>query len=509
MFKDLVKYETKIKQLEGIIKNLNANSGASGKCDAPSGITQEKLQKLQDKLREQETEIRTLKATTNEQQLAKDSLLNVQNQNKSADNVVTNGTITEDTQKEILKLQNKIHDQELVIQADKLKYNELYTRLFSMKDECKIKQMNLTINNIQNKFEDTLKKCEERAMINQQANFQLQSKIHKHEFEYKELLKNLSLVKNEYESKIQEQNLTINNLQNKFENTLNKNEQLQDKLHRQDLSNKAQETKFKSELNSHNLMQYQLHAKILEQDLTINNLQNEVKDTLKRSEQLQDKLHRQDLSNKAQEIKFQNQHANQLLTNNQYQRPTIIRNFGNLYTYINEPTNCVAYGNDIQTIRVPGTDAFQVPCDSKFAGPGWAVIQRRVDGSVNFNRTWEEYRNGFGDLRGEFWLGLEKLHLMTKFQPHELYIQLENFKNEHRYAHYRSIAIRNRDNDKSDRNCATDYGCGWWFNDCVDFNPNGIYVKTKTDEVQDRSIKWVLYHEKPLKFVQMMIRPTK
>ncbi|ALC38308.1 CG31832, partial [Drosophila busckii] len=151
--------------------------------------------------------------------------------------------------------------------------------------------------------------------------------------------------------------------------------------------------------------------------------------------------------------------------------------------------------NDIQTIRVPGTDAFQVPCDSKFAGPGWAVIQRRVDGSVNFNRTWEEYRNGFGDLRGEFWLGLEKLHLMTKFQPHELYIQLENFKNEHRYAHYRSIAIRSeselyklscdscaglsdhndmafstpdRDNDKSDRNCATDYGCGWWFNDCVD-----------------------------------------
>ncbi|XP_033149827.1 fibroleukin [Drosophila busckii] len=186
------------------------------------------------------------------------------------------------------------------------------------------------------------------------------------------------------------------------------------------------------------------HRKLsLKQDLTINNLQNEVKDTLKRSEQLQDKLHRQDLSNKAQEIKFLNQHANQLLTNNQYQRPTIIRNFGNLYTYINEPTNCVAYGNDIQTIRVPGTDAFQVPCDSKFAGPGWAVIQRRVDGSVNFNRTWEEYRNGFGDLRGEFWLGLEKLHLMTKFQPHELYIQLEDFKNEKRYARYTNFSVGN------------------------------------------------------------------
>ncbi|XP_033150723.1 fibroleukin-like [Drosophila busckii] len=89
-----------------------------------------------------------------------------------------------------------------------------------------------------------------------------------------------------------------------------------------------------------------------------------------------------------------------------------------------EPTSCLAFGNssDIQTIRVPGAEAFQVPCDSKFAGPGWAVIQRRVDGSVNFNRTWEEYRNGFGDLRGSFWLGLERLHQMIKYQPHELYI---------------------------------------------------------------------------------------
>ncbi|XP_033149845.1 ficolin-1 [Drosophila busckii] len=108
-----------------------------------------------------------------------------------------------------------------------------------------------------------------------------------------------------------------------------------------------------------------------------------------------------------------------------------------------EQTKCVTFGVDIQTLRLPGAEAFQVSCDSMIASGGWTVIQRRMDGSVSFNRTWEEYRNGFGDLRTEFWLGLEKLHLMTKFQPHELYIKLEDFKNETHYAHYSNFSVGN------------------------------------------------------------------
>jgi hypothetical protein len=41
----------------------------------------------------------------------------------------------------------------------------------------------------------------------------------------------------------------------------------------------------------------------------------------------------------------------------------------------------------------------------------WIVIQHRVRPfQLNFNRTLQEYIDGFGDLRGEFWLGMEKIY---------------------------------------------------------------------------------------------------
>ena len=42
-------------------------------------------------------------------------------------------------------------------------------------------------------------------------------------------------------------------------------------------------------------------------------------------------------------------------------------------------------------------------CDTTNGGGGWLVVQRRQDGSVDFNRNWVEYEDGFGKLTGEFW----------------------------------------------------------------------------------------------------------
>ncbi len=44
----------------------------------------------------------------------------------------------------------------------------------------------------------------------------------------------------------------------------------------------------------------------------------------------------------------------------------------------------------------------------------YQVFQRRVDGTVNSTRSWAEYRDGFGDKEGEFWLGNEILRRLTE-----------------------------------------------------------------------------------------------
>ena len=60
-----------------------------------------------------------------------------------------------------------------------------------------------------------------------------------------------------------------------------------------------------------------------------------------------------------------------------------------------------------------GLGEFEVFCDQKTAGGGWTVSQKRRDGSVDFFRAWDDYKRGFGNLNGELWLGLDKIHRLT------------------------------------------------------------------------------------------------
>ena len=72
-----------------------------------------------------------------------------------------------------------------------------------------------------------------------------------------------------------------------------------------------------------------------------------------------------------------------------------------------------------QTSQICATFKFKVTlcsCDllSSGGGGGWTVLQRRKDGSADLkNRDWVEYEDGFGNLHGEFWIGLRSMHCLT------------------------------------------------------------------------------------------------
>ena len=66
-------------------------------------------------------------------------------------------------------------------------------------------------------------------------------------------------------------------------------------------------------------------------------------------------------------------------------------------------------------------------CDTQTADGGWTVIQRRKDGSVDFNRPWSDYEKGFGDLNEEFWYGLKNINCLTQTGQWEFRVDL-NFR---------------------------------------------------------------------------------
>lgn len=165
---------------------------------------------------------------------------------------------------------------------------------------------------------------------------------------------------------------------------------------------------------------------------------------------------------------------------------------------ISDPASCSVQKSEIQEIKLNGVQSFSVLCE---AGIGWIVIQRRIDASESFNRTWEDYRVGFGQLNGSFFIGLEKLHQLTTSRPHELYVYLKSSEGEWRYAQYDNFVIGNAseqyalksltyqsgtagdalkdhvgmkfstydvDNDLNPLSCGQDWLSGWWFNDCLD-----------------------------------------
>lgn len=202
----------------------------------------------------------------------------------------------------------------------------------------------------------------------------------------------------------------------------------------------------------------------------------------------------------------------------------------------------------VYTIKPANSEPFEVFCEMTADG-GWTVIQRRQDGSVDFDQLWDAYEKGFGSLNGEFWLGLEKIYSIAKDGSYILNIKLSDWVDdlatvrlpfqlggqETKYslqiqkdgtfsdlesslatdtASGLPFSTHDQDNDqKSDTNCAKHLSGGWWFSNCGRANLNGRYFQSpppKQRHQRKQGIFWKTWRGRyyPLKSSMMMIAPA-
>ena len=183
--------------------------------------------------------------------------------------------------------------------------------------------------------------------------------------------------------------------------------------------------------------------------------------------------------------------------------------------------------NGIYSIQIDGLrpSMIKVYCDMETDNKGWTVIQRRMD-NTDFDRLWDDYKRGFGNMSGSFWLGLENIHTLTSRNQSILRVEVVHEKNSSRilFAEYSFFYVGNeasnyilnvggfqrkstlpdaltsntwggrlnhnmqlfstkdRENDPEPiSNCAEVYKGGWWFNECYFAHLNGLFYDPSID----------------------------
>uniref|UniRef100_A0A671VQK7 Microfibril-associated glycoprotein 4-like n=1 Tax=Sparus aurata TaxID=8175 RepID=A0A671VQK7_SPAAU len=187
--------------------------------------------------------------------------------------------------------------------------------------------------------------------------------------------------------------------------------------------------------------------------------------------------------------------------------------------------------------------AVQVYCDMDSLRGGWTVFQRRMDGSVNFYRPWDQYRTGFGSAAGEYWLGLDNIHHLTKGRKVELLVQMEDFEGKSVFARYTSFSVGgecdgyllkvsgfinggagdglkhhngqkfttfDKDQDVWGGNCAKSFLGAFWYGKCHATNPNGVYRWGADKTLYAVGVEWAVWkgHDYSLKSIRFKIRPV-
>ncbi|CAL1269601.1 unnamed protein product [Larinioides sclopetarius] len=146
------------------------------------------------------------------------------------------------------------------------------------------------------------------------------------------------------------------------------------------------------------------------------------------------------------------------------------------------------------------------------------VIQRRgkYPYQQDFQRDWESYKNGFGNITQEFWLGNENIRLLCAYEC-KIRFDFQAKNGEKRFATYQrfqlfgtySIYITDyfgnagdsmkhhnyfefSTKDRGNIEKAKDFQGGWWYGDAVYANLNGMYQPGKNTK---QNVHWWEFRE--------------
>uniref|UniRef100_A0A8D2LTG4 Tenascin C n=1 Tax=Varanus komodoensis TaxID=61221 RepID=A0A8D2LTG4_VARKO len=221
---------------------------------------------------------------------------------------------------------------------------------------------------------------------------------------------------------------------------------------------------------------------------------------------------------------------------------TVFTTTGLLYPHPRDCSQALLNGETVSglyTIYLNGDQSqpVQVYCDMSSDGGGWIVFLRRQDGAEDFYRNWRTYEAGFGDPKGEFWLGLDNLHKITSQGQYELRVDLRDH-DETAYALYdrftvgdartryrlkvdgysgtagdsmmyhngRPFSTFDKDHDSAITNCALSYKGAFWYKNCHRVNLMGRYG----DNSHSQGVNWFHWkgHEYSIQFAEMKLRPS-
>ncbi|KAM8714440.1 hypothetical protein ACLKA7_014553 [Drosophila subpalustris] len=171
------------------------------------------------------------------------------------------------------------------------------------------------------------------------------------------------------------------------------------------------------------------------------------------------------------------------------------------------PQDCSELSTQVDGLHLIAPAGQHHPLMTHCNADGWTTVQRRFDGSADFNRSWADYAQGFGSPGGEYWIGNEQLHHLTLNNCTQLRVQMQDIYDNNWVAEYKHFYISSRsdgyrlqigeysgnasdalnyqqgmqfsaiddDRDISQTHCAANYEGGWWFSHCQHANLNGRY----------------------------------